>query len=170
MKRMESRQYMLLFRFHLDIRTFTAGNYFVTNLDNPPTLMFLCDFKVNSFQVEIMSSSKGSISRNRPQKHQNRTAFKNNLHDTSKKTKVLNSLEVKGVCQRCKDVIEWKIKYKKYKPLTVPAKCVGCSQKAVKYAYHILCIKCATEKKVCAKCCTLIHVSRLDYMLLKIMK
>lgn len=106
-----------------------------------------------------MSSSKGSNSRTRPQKHQNRTAFKNNLHDTSKKTKFLNSLEVTGVCQRCKDVIEWKIKYKKYKPLTVPAKCVACSQKTIKYAYHIICTKCATEKKVCAKCCTPIHVS-----------
>lgn len=106
-----------------------------------------------------MSSSKGSNTRSRPQKHQNKTAFKNNLHDTSKKTKILNSLEVTGVCQRCKDVIEWKIKYKKYKPLAVPSKCVGCSQKAVKYAYHILCTKCASEKKHCAKCCTPIHVS-----------
>lgn len=97
--------------------------------------------------------------RSRPQKHQNKTAFKNNLHDTSKKTKFINSLEVKGVCQRCKDVIEWKIKYKKYKPLTVPAKCVACTQKNVKYAYHILCTKCATEKKVCAKCSIPIDVS-----------
>lgn len=29
---------------------------------------------------------------------------------------------------------------------------VNCNEKAVKEAYHILCSKCATDKKVCAKC------------------
>ncbi|XP_023934354.1 uncharacterized protein C9orf85 homolog [Bicyclus anynana] len=100
-----------------------------------------------------MSCSRGNINRNRPQKHQNRTVFKNNLHDTSKKTKILNNLEVTGVCERCKEIIEWKIKYKKYKTLTAPRKCVGCEQKSVKYAYHVLCSNCASEKKKCAKCC-----------------
>ncbi|KAI5634794.1 hypothetical protein NE865_12512 [Phthorimaea operculella] len=99
-----------------------------------------------------MSTSKGSQCRRRPQKHQNKTAFKNDLHDTSKKTKLINSLEVSGVCKRCRDIIQWKIKYKKYKPLTAPSKCVGCNEKAVKHAYHVLCSKCAAERKVCAKC------------------
>lgn len=112
-----------------------------------------------------MSSSKGNNSRSRPQKHQNRSAFKNDLHDTSKRTKFINSLEVKGVCQRCKDVIEWKIKYKKYKPLTAPATCVGCGLKSVKYAYHIRCTNCATEKKICAKCSVPINVSLHSLML-----
>uniref|UniRef100_A0A2H1X1L4 SFRICE_017017 n=1 Tax=Spodoptera frugiperda TaxID=7108 RepID=A0A2H1X1L4_SPOFR len=100
-----------------------------------------------------MSTSKGSNVRKRPQKHQNRTAFKNDLHDTSRKTKFLNSLEITGVCKRCKDILEWKIKYKKYKPLTAPRKCVGCEQKTIKHAYHMLCTKCALEKTLCAKCC-----------------
>lgn len=100
-----------------------------------------------------MSCAKGNIQRTRPQKHQNRTAFKNDLHDTSKKTKFLKSLDISGVCERCKEIIEWKIKYKKYKPLTAPKKCVGCEQKTIKHAYHVLCSKCATEKRVCAKCC-----------------
>ncbi|XP_021182606.3 uncharacterized protein C9orf85 homolog [Helicoverpa armigera] len=100
-----------------------------------------------------MSTSKGNTTRKRPQKHQNRTAFKNDLHDTSHKTKFLNSLEISGVCKRCKDILEWKIKYKKYKPLTAPRKCVGCEQKTVKHAYHMLCSKCASEKHICAKCC-----------------
>ncbi|XP_072936033.1 uncharacterized protein C9orf85 homolog [Epargyreus clarus] len=99
-----------------------------------------------------MSFSKGNINRTRPQKHQNRSSFKNDLHDTSKRTKLINSLQVSGVCARCKEIIEWKIKYKKYKPLSAPAKCVGCDQKAVKHAYHVLCSKCASEKAVCAKC------------------
>ncbi|XP_045760496.1 uncharacterized protein C9orf85 homolog [Maniola jurtina] len=101
-----------------------------------------------------MSCSRGNIIRKRPQKHQNKTAFKNDLHDTSKKTKVLNNLEVNGVCERCKEIIEWKIKYKKYKTLSAPRKCVGCELKKVKYAYHVLCTDCGKEKKICAKCCT----------------
>ncbi|KAH9634042.1 hypothetical protein HF086_001244 [Spodoptera exigua] len=105
-----------------------------------------------------MSTSKGSNVRRRPQKHQNKTAFKNDLHDTSRKTKFLNSLEITGVCKRCKDILEWKIKYKKYKPLTAPRKCVGCEQKTIKHAYHMLCTKCALEKTLCAKCCKPVEV------------
>ncbi|KAL0895707.1 hypothetical protein ABMA27_011780 [Loxostege sticticalis] len=100
-----------------------------------------------------MSTSRGSASRQRPQKYQNRTAFKNDLHDTSQKTKIINSLDITGVCKRCKDIIEWKIKYKKYKPLSAPRKCVNCEQKAIKHAYHMFCSKCSSEKQVCAKCC-----------------
>lgn len=106
-----------------------------------------------------MSTSKGSSSRNRPQKYQNKTTFKNDLHDTSHRTKFLNSLEFTGVCKRCKEILDWKIKYKKYKPLTAPAKCVSCSQKTVKFAYHVLCSKCSSMKKHCAKCCKPFEVS-----------
>jgi hypothetical protein len=69
-----------------------------------------------------MSSRRGSENKAGPPKYQNKTAFKNNMHDTSKQTKLINSLEVTGVCFRCTEVIEWKIRYKKYKPLTVPKK------------------------------------------------
>lgn len=105
-----------------------------------------------------MSTSRGSNVRTRPQKYQNRTAFKNTLHDCSHKTKFYNSLEVTGVCNRCKEIIEWKIKYKKYKPLTTVRKCLGCEQKTVKYAYHMMCSKCAYDKQICAKCCKPITV------------
>jgi len=74
------------------------------------------------------------------------------MHGVSEKMKAVNSLYVSNVCQRCKDCIEWKIKYKKYKPLTVPSKCVKCSGKKVKYAYHIVCTECALQYKICAKC------------------
>lgn len=47
------------------------------------------------------------------------------------------------VCQRCREKIEWKKKYRKYKPLTVPAKCVKCGNRTVKAAYHQLCDDCA---------------------------
>lgn len=113
---------------------------------------------LNFFRYKKMSTSRGSASRQRPQKYQNRTAFKNDLHDTSQKTKIINSLDITGVCKRCKDIIEWKIKYKKYKPLSAPRKCVNCEQKAIKHAYHMFCSKCSSEKQVCAKCCKPVEV------------
>lgn len=112
---------------------------------------FKCIFK-------IMSSSRGNTQRTRSQKHQNKMAYKNDLHTKSNKTKFLNSLSISGVCKRCKDILDWKIKYNKYKTLTAPRKCVACEEKTVKYAYHVLCGKCAGEKNVCAKCCTSVEV------------
>ncbi|KAM9641993.1 uncharacterized protein C9orf85 homolog isoform 2-T2 [Trichechus inunguis] len=57
-----------------------------------------------------------------------------------------------GVCQHCKEVLEWRVKYSKYKPLSKPKKCVKCLQKTVKDSYHIMCRPCACELEVCAKC------------------
>ncbi|KAF5270477.1 hypothetical protein FQA39_LY08355 [Lamprigera yunnana] len=100
-----------------------------------------------------MSTQKGNNNRCRPQKHQNRASFKNTLHDTSHRTKLINNVQVSHVCERCKEVIEWKIKYKKYKPLTQPKTCVKCSQKTVKHAYHVMCNDCGNKLRVCTKCC-----------------
>lgn len=99
-----------------------------------------------------MSCQKGSGVRSRPQKYQNRHVFKNNLHDTSHMTKKINSIQVVNVCERCKKIIEWKIKYKKYKPLKASSKCVKCDEKCVKHAYHIMCGPCASKNEVCPKC------------------
>ncbi|XP_065059523.1 uncharacterized protein C9orf85 homolog [Rhopilema esculentum] len=101
-----------------------------------------------------MSTQKGGDRRKREQKYKNETAFKNNKYDSNSKGKLLNQLKVSNVCQRCKEIIEWKIKYDKYKALTAPKKCVRCSQKKVKYAYHIACTECALKEKACAKCMT----------------
>lgn len=100
-----------------------------------------------------MSSQKGNINRSRPQKYKNRSSFKNNLHDTSHTTKFINSIQVSDVCVRCKEIIEWKIKYKKYKPLTQPTKCVKCEERTVRKAYHVLCRECGKKLKLCTKCC-----------------
>ncbi|XP_012234778.2 uncharacterized protein C9orf85 homolog [Linepithema humile] len=99
-----------------------------------------------------MSLQKGNATRSRPQKHQNQVVFKNNLHDNSQKTKFINSIEVANVCERCKKIIEWKIKYKKYKALKAPVKCTKCEQKTVKHSYHNICLPCAKQQKVCPKC------------------
>lgn len=99
-----------------------------------------------------MSCQRGNVNRSGPPKHKNRTAFKNNLHDTSRRTKLINSIEVANVCERCKKIIEFRIKYKKYKIPKAPAKCTKCEQKTVKHSYHTVCLPCAKQQEICPKC------------------
>lgn len=98
--------------------------------------------------ADNMSQRKGG----RGQKYQNSTAFKPGLYGESRRVKLAAALPVAGVCARCRDKVEWKKKYDKYKPLTVPRKCVVCQQKKVKQAYYRLCQVCAESSGVCAKC------------------
>ena len=67
-------------------------------------------------------STRGGNSKKTGQKYQNVKKYRNNMHDTSDRTKKINSLTIGGVCVRCKDIIDWKIAYKKYKPLKTPKK------------------------------------------------
>ncbi|XP_029915796.1 uncharacterized protein C9orf85 homolog [Myripristis murdjan] len=99
-----------------------------------------------------MSSQKGNVCRSRGQKHQNVTAFKNDKYGATVQVKKAKSKIHDGLCQHCKDVLEWKVKYNKYKPLTQPRKCVKCSQKTVKDAYHVICKPCSLQLELCAKC------------------
>ncbi|KAK8606630.1 hypothetical protein V6N13_052397 [Hibiscus sabdariffa] len=97
-----------------------------------------------------MSSRRG------PPKHQNRYAWKPNAGVKINEKEVGGKLrpysEITGVCPRCKEQIDWKRRYGKYKPLTEPAKCQLCAKRNVRQAYHNLCSGCAKERKVCAKC------------------
>lgn len=68
-----------------------------------------------------MSTRRGHNAK-KGQRHQNTKAYKNDLHDTSKVTKQINGLVVGGVCARCREIIEWRKKFKKYKPLAAPKK------------------------------------------------
>ncbi|XP_017067378.1 uncharacterized protein C9orf85 homolog [Drosophila eugracilis] len=99
-----------------------------------------------------MSSQRGNVSRTRAQKHKNRHVFKNDLHDKTPQQLRLNAMHVSTVCQRCKEQIEWKIKYKKYKPLTQAKTCAHCKERTVKKAYHVVCRDCAIKANACAKC------------------
>ncbi len=69
-----------------------------------------------------MSSQRGNVKKSGPPKHRNKFAFKNDLHDTNHITQKINNLQLYGICHRCKDKIDLKIKYKKYKPLTTMKK------------------------------------------------
>ncbi|XP_042344428.1 uncharacterized protein C9orf85 homolog [Plectropomus leopardus] len=99
-----------------------------------------------------MSSQKGNVSRSRAQKHQNSTAFRNDKYGATVQVKKANSKIHDGLCQHCKGVLEWKVKFNKYKTLTQPKKCVKCSQKTVKDAYHIICKPCSLQFEICCKC------------------
>ncbi|XP_076586013.1 uncharacterized protein C9orf85 homolog [Chaetodon auriga] len=99
-----------------------------------------------------MSSQKGNVSRSRGQKHQNATAFRNDKYGASVQVKKAKSKTHDGLCQHCKGVLEWKVKYNKYKSLTQARKCVKCAQKTVKDAYHIICKPCSLQLDICCKC------------------
>ncbi|XP_077200922.1 uncharacterized protein C9orf85 homolog [Paroedura picta] len=99
-----------------------------------------------------MSSQRGNTVRTRAQRHQNAEAFRNDKHDASAQRKKMNAKLHDGLCQHCKEVLEWRVKFNKYKPLTKPKKCVKCLQKTVKDSYHIVCKACACELELCAKC------------------
>lgn len=84
----------------------------------------------------------------RAPRHQNSFAFRHN--PKSKKTdKILASPNV-GVCKRCHEKIEWRKKYRKYKPRTQPGKCNLCTQKNILTSYHTICSKCTGSDKAIA--------------------
>ncbi|CAN1342384.1 Uncharacterized protein C9orf85 homolog [Linum perenne] len=102
-------------------------------------------------------------SRSGPPKHQNRVAWKPKAGIKINETEVGGRFRplpaITGVCQRCKEQIDWKRRYGKYKTLIEPAKCQQCTKRAVRHAYHNLCSGCAKEQKVCAKCrCRVDHI------------
>lgn len=97
-----------------------------------------------------MSTRRGGETSRTPA-HQNKFAFRHNKN--SKKTAKIAAMPIycnipllssfSVVCERCRKKIEWKKKYRKYKPLTAPGKCVKCGNRNVKAAYHQVCDDCA---------------------------
>lgn len=82
--------------------------------------------------------------------HQNSYAFIHNKN--SKKTKAILAIPNVGLCRRCHDKIEWRRKYRKYRPIDQPKKCADCHEKKVKAAYHVVCSDCARTRNACPKC------------------
>lgn len=76
-----------------------------------------------------------SATRSRAQKHQNRTAFKPDLYGCNKRISEAKTLAFGGVCTRCKDQIEWKKSFAKYKPLTAPRKWYVTSAQNLSYNF-----------------------------------
>eukprot|EP01039_Chlorochromonas_danica_P006786 gene6786-7497_t len=66
----------------------------------------------------------------------------------------IQQLMCEGICGRCRDKVQWRFKFDKYKPLKNPATCQDCRQKTIVKAYRTLCDSCASAKNVCPSCCT----------------
>lgn len=100
-----------------------------------------------------MSTKRGQDKKQGPPKHPNSTTWKvDKWNKSDTKTKLLQNLVITNCCARCTDILEWKIKYGKYKPLSAPGKCVKCGEKRVKFAYNVLCAVCVKTDGACAKC------------------
>lgn len=95
-----------------------------------------------------MSTSSGPKSR--AQAHCNRFAFRHNKN--SKLSKTIQLVGTAGLCASCARKVEWRKKYRQYKPLSAPRMCNGCRQRCVFAAYHTLCVSCAKARGVCEQC------------------
>jgi hypothetical protein len=96
-----------------------------------------------------MSTQKGNI-RKDGQKYQNAFAFKHNKN--SMLTRKIQETPLDFLCEHCLDILEWKIKFRKYKPLSAPSKCIACEQKSVYKGHRNICDKCGVTNKLCTKC------------------
>eukprot|EP00122_Pirum_gemmata_P020828 Pgem_evm1s19443 len=96
-----------------------------------------------------MSSQRGNCKKT-AQKHQNTHSFSHN--SKSKKSERIMNFQSDGVCHKCKENLEWRKKYRKYKPLTAPKICLTCKKRTITKAYRTRCNDCALKEKVCAKC------------------
>jgi hypothetical protein len=70
------------------------------------------------------ASSKSKVSSGKPKSgapaYANRTAFRHN--PSSKLTKKILAMPINGLCPACEEQIEWRKRFRKYKPLTVAKK------------------------------------------------
>ncbi len=48
-------------------------------------------------------------------------------------------LMCEGICDKCREKMQWRFRYDKYKPLKHPATCQQCKNKTVVKAYRYVC-------------------------------
>jgi hypothetical protein len=96
------------------------------------------------------NSTRSGKNTKQGQKYQNTFAFKHNKN--SMLTRKIRETPLDVLCKRCVEKLEWRINYRKYKPLSAPSRCNKCLLKNVYKAYRTICDNCATIHKMCAKC------------------
>jgi hypothetical protein len=86
------------------------------------------------------------------QKHQNTYTYHHNKGSLISRKILSSPLDL--LCERCLNILAWKVKYNKYHPLKTPGKCNQCTEKCIYKAYRTICDGCATKdgKKRCTKC------------------
>lgn len=95
-------------------------------------------------------STRGGNNTKKAQKHQNSFSFKHNKN--SLLTRKIAQSPLDNLCKRCLEKLEWRISFRKYKPLSNPGKCLKCEGKTIYKAYRTICDACALTNKVCSKC------------------
>lgn len=63
-----------------------------------------------------------------------------------------------GICSHCREKLQWRFQFNKYKPLKNLANCQGCKRKCITKAYRTLCDECSNQKNVCPSCCQDFHI------------
>ena len=76
-----------------------------------------------------MSSQRGNSAKNRKPAHQNKFAFVANKHDS--KAMAIVELPLGGVCAHCLDVLEWRKRMNRFKPIKNIGKCQVCQQRNI---------------------------------------
>ena len=86
------------------------------------------------------------------QKHQNTYTYHHNKGSLISRKILSSPLDM--LCERCLNILSWKVKYNKYHPLKTPGKCNQCQEKCIYKAYRTICDGCAIKdgKKRCTKC------------------
>lgn len=79
--------------------------------------------------------------RKKPQKHQNKTAFKIQFDTQALEKQKKVSLNL--LCKRCVDQMNWKLQFNKYKKITEPGRCNFCHEKNVVRSYMKACDPCS---------------------------
>lgn len=101
-------------------------------------------------------SLRSGNNKKKAQKHQNVFAFKHNKNSMT--TRKILSVPLDFLCEKCLEKMEWRLSYRKYKPLTNPSRCNLCQEKNVYKAYRTICETCATkDNKKCTKCTELVE-------------
>ena len=86
------------------------------------------------------------------QKHQNSYTYHHNKGSLISRKILSSPLDL--LCERCLNILAWKLKFNKYHPLKTPCKCNQCQEKSIYKAYRTICDGCAIKdgKKHCTKC------------------
>ena len=86
------------------------------------------------------------------QKHQNTYTYHHNKGSLISRKILSSPLDL--LCERCLEILSWKVKFNKYHPLKNPGKCNQCLGKNIYKAYRTICDSCAVKdgKKRCTKC------------------
>ena len=86
------------------------------------------------------------------QKHQNTYTYHHNKGSLISRKILSSPLDM--LCERCFNILSWKVKYNKYHPLKTPGKCNQCLEKSIYKAYRTICDGCALKdgQKKCTKC------------------